>query len=185
MKNKYFPAVRTQLSNHCGPTAMGLCLSVILGKQVSPREVCAAAKNRIKVWFSGLNETELQKASKVYGVTSKLVLYDNRRMGRRFMREIRDHVVSKGPVIVLIDDFSHWVTVLGYQGGKFLIRDSLEKKIFERWTPKTFLYWAWNLNEPGDKEPSQFFGIFPSRDDGLPPAVKTNTSFVRKCRKAK
>ena len=186
MINKFFPAIRTQTTGHCGPTAMALCITVLTGKLVKPRDVCKAAGNRLSGFRTGLDEEELKTAARKYGIEADLQLFDAKRKAITFLSEIVGHLMfnpNTGPVIVLVDDFSHWITILGYNHGKYLIRDSLEEeRPFNSWHMNTLLRRAWNENEEGDTEPSQYFAIHTYRKDGKGPAIEITPEFIRKCK---
>ncbi|MFH1464226.1 MAG: hypothetical protein ABIO70_07555, partial [Pseudomonadota bacterium] len=159
-----------------------------------PRRLARAAGKPWKVFRTGLDEQDLKRAAAAQGVRSCLVQETRKGRGRSFAALVRRHLGRGLPGILLVDDFAHWVAVVGWAEGRFLIMDPLSKHAFNRWSVTTFLRDGWNRtwdedDEDEDEEdederegePSQYFALLLERRDGKPPCLRVTEEYARLC----
>ena len=186
-KNKYFPAIQRQLPSHCGPTSLSLALAILMGKYISPRTLAREGGRPVSAFWEGLNDKELSCAARKHSVRVRHVFLRKRGEGMSFIRTVREHVIHKGPAVVLAWDFEHWVCVIAYRNGKFIVRDpDKDPRILNSWSPETLKRVAWNAeynDEDSESEPDQYFALLITRKDGKLPAVTVDSRFLRRCKK--
>lgn len=187
LKNKFFPAIQRQLPSHCGPTALSLAIAITTGKYVSPRKLAREGGRPVSAFWEGLDDKELSKAARKHSVRVKQVLLCGRGEGAAFIRTVREHVILKGPAVVLACNFAHWICVIAYRNGKFIVRDpDKDPRVLNVWSPDTLKAAAWNADYEDDDsaaEPNQYFALLITRKDGKSPAVTIDPGFLRRCRK--
>ncbi len=101
----------------CGPYALKHALTV-LGVIADPVELTRLAKVS---WQSGTDEVRLARAARAHDCTLHLVRSTDADLGRRaLVRTLRDGY----PVLVCVDDWEHWITVVHHSKGRFVALDS-------------------------------------------------------------
>jgi hypothetical protein len=106
----------------CGPFALKHGL-VMLGILADENKISKIAGTR---WWSGTDEFQLARAARTYDCKLSLI--------RRYDPEVaRKELVSylrKGiPVLLCVEQWSHWITAVKAEKGKFIILDSREKSV--------------------------------------------------------
>ena len=102
----------------CGPFALKHAL-VALGRTVHASEIAQTARTH---WWSGTNEIRLARAARSFDCD--LVLERSRHAEearKRLIKLLRDDQV---PVLLCVDEWTHWITVVGVEGNRFLVIDS-------------------------------------------------------------
>ncbi len=106
----------------CGPFALKYAL-VMLG-------VFAAEKSIVKkagsTWWSGTDEIGLARAAKYFDCRLK---YFRRETGSDAIRVLIQHLKKGFPCILSVDNWEHWLTVINWQQGKFILIDSAKDKV--------------------------------------------------------
>ena len=106
----------------CGPFALKYAL-VMLG-------VFAAEKSIVKkagsTWWSGTDEIGLARAAKYFDCRLK---YFRRETGSDAIRALIQHLKKGFPCILSVDNWEHWLTVINWQQGKFILIDSAKDKV--------------------------------------------------------
>ena len=144
--------VQSQKLSHCGPTSLSSCLSM-LGCTVTPRELAADAGKKYLVYFEGLDENDLKRAARANGVQGRFVCEYTEGGFRRFKSSLDAHLKSGNNAILLVWDFSHWVSVLGKLNGKYVVMDpNDDTSSFTSWTDKQLRANAWNGEGDEEKE---------------------------------
>jgi hypothetical protein len=106
----------------CGPFALKYAL-VMLGKFESEREIAKKAGSN---WWNGTDEIGLAKAAKRYDCKMK---YFRRETGPDGIKVLIQHLKKGYPCVLSVDNWEHWLTVVNWQQGKFIVIDSLFDKV--------------------------------------------------------
>ena len=130
----------------CGPFALKHAL-IMLGRVVSEKEVSRIAGAH---WWSGTDEIKLARAAKVYGCELKMI---RRKNALRTKRELLLALKRGYPSILCVDQWNHWITVVGAERGKFIYIDSREAPVvcIDEW--KT-LKRRWAFTETDEDDPT-------------------------------
>lgn len=182
----FAPLCQLQLPSHCGPCSLSACLFV-LGTTATQEQLAKAAGRPMRVFAHGIDEEGLRRAASAYGVESEFLLVEDRRQGRSFATRLRRHLTAGNPAIMLVDDFEHWVAVIGYlkHRHRFIIVDPRDQSsVFRLWSEQTLIRKGWNIaSAPGAGEPDQFFAILLARADGRLPRWQVSEAWLRMCKR--
>ncbi len=101
----------------CGPFALKHAL-LALGKLVTEDQINAVAQAH---WWSGTDEIRLSKAADAFDCGLDL----RRRIDAEKARKALASVVRDGtPAILCVDEWGHWITVVGHEKSRFVVLDS-------------------------------------------------------------
>jgi hypothetical protein len=101
----------------CGPYALKHAL-VALGRPVDANELAATAKTH---WWSGTNEIQLARAAREHECDLILKRRGNADEARRgLVATLREQT----PVLLCVDRWEHWITVVRYEDRRFVVIDS-------------------------------------------------------------
>ncbi|MBM2840749.1 MAG: hypothetical protein HW412_1277 [Bacteroidetes bacterium] len=130
----------------CGPFALKHAL-IMLGRVVSEKEVSRIAGAH---WWAGTDEIKLSRAAKVYGCELKMI---RRKNALRAKRELLLGLKRGHPSILCVDQWNHWITVVGAERGKFIYIDSRHAPVVcvDEW--KT-LKRRWAFTETDEDDPT-------------------------------
>jgi hypothetical protein len=130
----------------CGPFALKHAL-IMLGRVVSEKEVSRIAGAH---WWAGTDEIKLARAAKVYGCELKMI---RRKNALRAKRELLLGLKRGHPSILCVDQWNHWITVVGAERGKFIYIDSRHAPVVcvDEW--KT-LKRRWAFTETDEDDPT-------------------------------
>jgi hypothetical protein len=106
----------------CGPFALKHAL-VMLGILADENEVALIAGSR---WWSGTDEFQLAKAARRFNCDLTLIRRYDPEVARR---ELVSYLQRGIPVLLCVEEWSHWVTAVKMEQGKFIIFDSKEKPV--------------------------------------------------------
>jgi hypothetical protein len=124
----------------CGPFALKYAL-VMLG-------VFAAEKSIVKkagsTWWAGTDEIGLARAAKYYDCRLK---YFRRETGSDAVRALIQHLKKGYPCILSVDNWEHWLTVINWQQGKFILIDSAKDKVIGVYSGRQIIS-RWNYIDP-------------------------------------
>jgi len=124
----------------CGPFALKYAL-VMLG-------VFAAEKSIVKkagsTWWAGTDEIGLARAAKYYDCRLK---YFRRETGSDAVRALIQHLKKGYPCILSVDNWGHWLTVINWQQGKFILIDSAKDKVIGVYSGRQIIS-RWNYIDP-------------------------------------
>jgi len=179
MSEEFSPFAVMQEPGHCGPCSLASCL-FMLGIEATQRDVAWTAGKPYKVFKEGLDEKELAHAAKKYAAMTEQILIPCRDEGHVFLRNVLGHLTGAGPAILLVNDFEHWVAVVGYleRKSQFVIYDPKADKPFFRWGHARLLREAW-CESDDRREPSQYFAILIRRKDGTKPVWRITEPWMR------
>jgi hypothetical protein len=106
----------------CGPFALKHAL-VTLGVLTDEREISKLAGTH---WWHGTDELQLGRAARRYGCDLQMIRRHN---GAQARAELVRHLRRGIPVLLCVDEWSHWLTAVNVEQGKFILLDSREKKV--------------------------------------------------------
>jgi hypothetical protein len=106
----------------CGPFALKHAL-VLLGILADEGDVAAIAGSR---WWSGTDEFQLAKAARRYNCDLTLIRRYDPELARRELVAFLNRGI---PVLLCVQEWSHWVTAVKMEQGKFIILDSRKRSV--------------------------------------------------------
>jgi hypothetical protein len=101
----------------CGPFALKHAL-VMLGVFVEENEVSRIAGTH---WWTGTDEIKLARAARAYECE---LMFVRRKSAERAKRELIQSLKKGSPTLLCVDRWSHWITVVNTERGKFVVLDS-------------------------------------------------------------
>lgn len=127
----------------CGPFALKYAL-VMLGVFASEKSIARKAGSS---WWYGTDEIGLSKAAKYYDCRLK---YFRREIGDDAIKVLIQHLKRGFPCILSVDNWGHWLTVINWQQGKFILIDSSKPKVINIYSTKQLLS-RWKFIDPEDE----------------------------------
>ena len=136
----------------CGPFALKHAL-IMLGRIVDENEVSRIAGTH---WWSGTDEIKLARAAKAYDCELKLI---RRKQGLQAKRELLLALKRGQPCILCVDQWNHWITVVGAERGKIIYIDSREAPVvcIDEWKS---LKRRWCYTEVDEDDPTQSTTVY-------------------------
>ena len=101
----------------CGPFALKHAL-IALGRMVDVAQIAQTAKTH---WWSGTDEIQLARAARE--CECDLVL-ERRNDDEEARKLLTSHLAELTPVLLCVDEWTHWITVLRAEGRRFVVVDS-------------------------------------------------------------
>ena len=127
----------------CGPFALKYAL-VMLGVFASEKSI---AKRAGSTWWFGTDEIGLARAAKYYDCRLK---YFRRETGKDAVKILMQHLKKGYPCILSVDNWEHWLTVINWQQGKFILIDSIKNRVINIYTAAQ-LTRRWKYLDPDDE----------------------------------
>lgn len=127
----------------CGPFALKYAL-VMLGIFASEKSI---AKRAGSTWWFGTDEIGLSRAAKYYDCRLK---YFRRETGKDAIKVLIQHLKKGYPCILSVDNWEHWLTVINWQQGKFILIDSIKNRVINIYTTRQ-LTRRWKYLDPDDE----------------------------------
>jgi len=101
----------------CGPYALKHAL-VVLGRPVEAAQIANTAGTH---WWSGTNEIQLARAAREHECDLVLKRRPNADAARR---ELLASLRAQTPVLLCVDRWEHWITVVRHEARRFVVIDS-------------------------------------------------------------
>jgi len=101
----------------CGPYALKHAL-VALGRMVEADDIAATARTH---WWSGTDEIRLARAAREF--ECDLVL-ERRADADEARKLLVEHLREQTPVLLCVDEWAHWITVVRTEDRRFVVIDS-------------------------------------------------------------
>jgi len=134
----------------CGPFALKHAL-VMLGEIVDEKEISRVARTH---WLAGTDDEKLARAAQKYDCDMMLTRRTNPLHARR---ELLLSLKRGYPVLLCVDRWSHWITVVGAEREKFIYVDSRKAPVvrIDSWKAlkKRWVYFEAVKYHPRKKEP--------------------------------
>ncbi len=124
----------------CGPFALKYAL-VMLGRFESEKFI---AKKAGSDWWYGTDEIGLEKAAKSFNCRMK---YFRRETPTDAVMALTKHLRKGYPCILSVDEWSHWITVVNWQQGKFIVIDSSLDKVIKIYSANQIAR-RWKYDDP-------------------------------------
>ena len=136
----------------CGPFALKHAL-IMLGRIVNEKDVSRIAGAH---WWAGTDEIKLARAAKAYNCELRML---RRKNSLRAKRELLLALKRGHPALLCVDEWNHWITVVGAERGKFIYIDSRDAPVVcvDEW--KT-LKRRWVYKEIDEDDPTQVESLF-------------------------
>ncbi|CAN5849298.1 hypothetical protein BH11MYX3_BH11MYX3_07860 [soil metagenome] len=106
----------------CGPFALKHAL-LALGRMVDVSQISTTAKTH---WWSGTNEIQLARAARAF--ECDLVL-ERRSDAEQARKVLVKHLREQTPVLLCVEEWSHWITVLRSEDSRFVVVDSQDEPL--------------------------------------------------------
>ncbi len=137
----------------CGPFALKHAL-LALGRMVDADEIAATARTH---WWSGTNEIQLARAAREF--ECDLVL-ERRSDAEEARKVLTKHLKEQTPVLLCVDEWSHWITVLRAEDRRFVVVDSNDDPLLSvRTWPQLRNWWRYHDTEYGGEKPPQLYDM--------------------------
>ena len=122
----------------CGPFALKHAL-LALGRMVDVQAIATTARTH---WWSGTNEIQLARAAREF--ECDLVL--ERRNDEELARKTLVKYLREGtPVLLCVEEWSHWITVVRVEGARFVVVDSTDDPLLSVKTwPQLRNWWRYH-----------------------------------------
>ncbi len=130
----------------CGPFALKHAL-LALGKPVDEKAISRIAGTN---WWYGTDEIQLGRAARHFDTELVMIRRHDPNDARR---ELLEYLRKGIPSLLCMYDWSHWVTVVKAEGGRFILLDSRDKAVL------TILTWnqlkkIWVYREKDEQDPT-------------------------------
>ena len=126
----------------CGPFAFKYAL-VMLGVFASEKSI---AKRAGSTWWAGTDEIGLARAAKYYNCRLK---YFRRETGSDAVKALHKQLKKGYPCILSVDNWEHWLTVINWQQGKFILIDSVKDRVINIYSTRQLVR-RWKYLDPDD-----------------------------------
>lgn len=129
----------------CGPFALKHAL-VVLGVLQDERALSRVAGSH---WWHGTDEAQLDRAAQHFECD---VLTVRRADADRARRELVRYLRRGVPVLLCVEEWAHWLTVVKSEQGKFILLDSRDPKVLTIATwPELRRMWAYHETDDDDE----------------------------------
>lgn len=137
----------------CGPFALKHAL-LALGRMVDAGEIATTARSS---WWSGTNEIQLARAARA--VECDLVL--ERRLDPEEARKVLvKNLRANVPVLLCVEDWSHWITVVRAEDRRFVVIDSTDDPLLSVKTwPQLRNWWRYLDTEYATDKPPTLYDL--------------------------
>ena len=139
----------------CGPFALKHAL-IALGRRVESEELARIAGTH---WWSGTDEVRLARAARAQDCDLPVIRH---RRPEKARIELLAYLRKKLPVLLCVDNWSHWIVVLTYEKGQFVVIDSLLEPVLNVLTwPQLLRRWRYLDVDYDTEVPPEIYELFP------------------------
>jgi len=137
----------------CGPFALKHAL-LALGRMVDVTQIASTAKTH---WWSGTNEIQLARAAREF--ECDLVL-ERRRDEEQARKLLVTYLREQTPVLLCVEEWTHWITVLRSEERRFVIVDSNDDPLLSVMTwPQLRNWWRYHDVEYAKDDPPVLYDL--------------------------
>ncbi|HEY0195179.1 MAG TPA: hypothetical protein VGC42_28890 [Kofleriaceae bacterium] len=137
----------------CGPFALKHAL-IALGRMVDANEISATAKTH---WWAGTNEIQLARAARAFECDLVLERTADPEQARKLLTK---HLRDQTPVLLCVEEWSHWITVLSAEDRRFVVVDSTDDPLLSvRTWPQLRNWWRYRDTEYGEDNPPTLYDM--------------------------
>ena len=139
----------------CGPFALKHAL-VALGRLADEQMISAVAHPH---WWAGTDEVKLARAARHFDCELPMI---RRTESDRARGALIRYVSQRVPVLLCVDDWGHWVTVVRHEQQRFVLLDSRHEPVVNVVTwPQLRARWQYTEYETDDELPRTLFDLHP------------------------
>lgn len=139
----------------CGPFALKHAL-LSLGKLVEGEHLAKLAGTH---WWSGTNEVKLARAARANDCELPLI---RKRSADKARRKLNEVLARRVPVLLCVDDWGHWITVVRHDQGNYVIIDSNLDPVIDVLTwPQLRRRWRYLDRDYDAEEPPELYDMLP------------------------
>ncbi len=139
----------------CGPFALKHAL-IALGRPSEGEELARIAGTN---WWSGTDEIRLARAARSQNCDLPVIRH---RRAERAKSELLIYLRQKTPVLLCVDNWGHWIVVLTYEKGQFVVIDSLLEPVLSVLTwPQLRRRWRYLDVDYDESDPPEIYEMFP------------------------
>jgi hypothetical protein len=156
----------------CGPFALKHAL-ITLGRLESTEELARAAGTH---WWTGTDEIGLAKAARRQDC---LLPMQRKRRGDVARKELVHFLKKRLPVLLCVDDWGHWITVVGREKDSFVVIDSLLDPVIHvlSWR-ELWRRWRYLDHDYDEDDPPELYEMYPLTPR-FKPQIQANFSVAR------
>jgi hypothetical protein len=156
----------------CGPFALKHAL-ITLGRLVSSDELARDAGTH---WWTGTDEIGLARAARRQDC---LLPMQRKRRGESARKELVSCLKKRLPVLLCVDDWGHWITVVGHEKNSFVIIDSLLEPVVHvlSWR-ELWKRWRYFDVDYDEDDPPELYEMYPLTPR-FRPEIRANFSVAR------
>jgi hypothetical protein len=122
----------------CGPFALKHAL-LALGKMVDATQIASTARTH---WWSGTNEIQLARAAREWECDLVLERRSDAEAARKLLIK---HLRDQQPVLLCVEEWTHWVTVVRAEDRRFVVVDSTDDPLLSVKTwPQLRNWWRYH-----------------------------------------
>ncbi|HEY5928093.1 MAG TPA: hypothetical protein VIV11_40680, partial [Kofleriaceae bacterium] len=137
----------------CGPFALKHAL-LALGRMVDVKQLASTARTH---WWSGTDEIQLARAAREF--ECDLVL-ERRRDPEQARKLLVTYLREQTPVLLCVDEWTHWITVLRAEGPRFVIVDSNDDPLLSlRTWPQLRTWWKYHDTDYSKTDPPVLYDL--------------------------
>ncbi len=140
----------------CGPFALKHALAMF-GVLKDEKDISKLAGSH---WWAGTDELQLGRAARKFGVDILMIRRNDESHAKaELVRYLRRGI----PVLLCVDEWSHWLTAVNVEQGKFILLDSREKKVvtIASWTTLKRMWVYHEDDELDDTAVHTFYDLHP------------------------
>jgi hypothetical protein len=137
----------------CGPFALKHAL-LALGRMVDVKQLASTARTH---WWSGTDEIQLARAAREFECDLVLERRSDPEQARRLLV---NYLREQTPVLLCVDEWTHWITVLRAEDRRFVIVDSNDPSLLSlRTWPQLRTWWRYHDVDYSKHEPPVLYDL--------------------------
>jgi len=137
----------------CGPFALKHAL-VALGRTVDANHIASTARTH---WWSGTDEIRLARAAREFECD---LMLERRRDAELARKLLVNYLRQQTPVLLCVEEWTHWITVVRAEGSRFVIIDSNQDPVLSVATwPQLQKRWRYHDTDYDKKDPPILYDL--------------------------
>jgi hypothetical protein len=137
----------------CGPFALKHAL-LALGRMVDVTQIAQTAKTH---WWSGTDEIQLARAAREFECD---LLLERRSDSEEARKLLVKFLHERTPVLLCVDEWTHWITVLRAEGNRFVVVDSNSDPLLcVRTWPQLRKWWSYKDVDYSKTDPPVLYDL--------------------------
>ena len=137
----------------CGPFALKHAL-LALGRMVDVGQIAQTARTH---WWSGTDEIQLARAAREFECDLVLERRSDPEEARRLLVK---YLREQTPVLLCVDEWSHWITVVRAEDRRFVVVDSNDDQVLSlRTWPQLRNWWRYHDTDYSKENPPVLYDL--------------------------